>query len=133
MLSKFGQFVRALRLQKNMLMSHMAEELGCSPSYLSAVEFGRRPVPDTWISKIADILDLDEKSTQAMAEAASSASSKSRGQVTVSLDDLTPFQEEVALQFARKISHLTNDELEKIRAQLLEDRAGEQNWRRSST
>ncbi|OOG41500.1 helix-turn-helix domain-containing protein [Rhodanobacter sp. C05] len=132
MLSKFGQLVRALRLKENMLMSDMADKLKCSPSYLSAVEFGRRSVPENWPSQIASFLNLDDENTKHLKEAAITATSRSRGAVTVSLDDLTPFQEEVAIQFARKIKELTDEELQKIKNQLLEDRSSEQNWRRGS-
>lgn len=132
MLSTFGQLVRAHRLRQNMLMSDMAERLRCSPSYLSTIEFGRRPVPETWPRQIADILKLNASDARMLTDAARAATSRSRGAVTVSLDELTPLQEEVTLEFARKIRELTEEELQKIKQQLLEDRASEQNWRRGS-
>lgn len=130
MLSKFGQLVRLLRLKRNMLMSDMASSLKCSPSYLSAVEFGRRAVPKDWPKKISEILHLSQDEIFLLEDAATHSTSKSKGAVTVLLDELTPLQEEVAIQFARKIKELTEDELQTIKAQLREDRSSEQNWRR---
>jgi transcriptional regulator with XRE-family HTH domain len=121
-----------MRLGKDMLMSDMAERLKVSPSYLSAVEFGRRPVPEGWPKNISRILNLNENESRLLADTAAAASSRSRGAVTVSLDELTPLQEEVAIEFARKIRELTEDELRKIKDHLLEGRSGEQNWRRGS-
>lgn len=132
MLSKFGQLVRGLRLARNMLMSEMAEKLKISPSYLSAVEFGRRAVPAVWPMQIVKILDLDQDEARLLDAAALASTSRSRGALTMSLEDLTPLQEEVALEFARKIKELTEEELRSIRDHLLEDRVSEQNWRRGS-
>lgn len=130
MLSKFGQLVRVQRLSRNMLMSEMASRLKCSPSYLSAVEFGRRPVPKEWPQEIAVILSLTKEEATSLQAAAMDSSSRSRGVVSVSLEELTPLQEEVAIQFARKLKELSSDDLERIRQQLLEDRSSEQNWHR---
>lgn|SRR6185312_13892155 len=130
MLSKFGQLVRLLRMNRNMLMSDMANSLKCSPSYLSAVEFGRRAVPKDWPKKISSILNLSEDDSSLLEDAATRSTSKSKGAVTVPLDELTPLQEEVAIQFARKIKELTENELQMIKTQLREDRSSEQNWKR---
>ena len=111
-------------------MSEMAEKLGVSPSYVSAVEFGRRPVPNGWVEKIARALSLSTQEAESLSEAATLSSSRSKGEVTLSLEYLTPFQEEVAIQFARRINKLSDEELHRIRDQLLEDRTGEQNWYR---
>jgi HTH-type transcriptional regulator, competence development regulator len=131
MLSRFGQLVRAFRLKANMLLSEMAEKLGKSPSYLSAVEFGRRPVPEDWPDRIADMLMLSNAERRQLTETAMDSSHKSKGAVTVSLDDLTPLQEEVAMQFARQIHALSEQDLKAIRQKLIEGRTGEQNWRGS--
>ena len=132
MLSKFGQLVRALRLQKSMLLSEMAEKLGVSPSYLSAVDFGRRAVPEDWPERISRILALDEHQGDLLAAAAVASTSRSRGAVTVDLNDLTPMQEEVALQFARVLRQLSVEELTAIQSQLVEEKFGEQKWRNGS-
>lgn len=130
MLSRFGQVARTLRLRHgNMLLSDMAERLGCSPSYLSAVEFGRRPVPADWPTQMTAILRLAPDEEQALRSAATASSSKSRGAITLALEGLTQLQEEVALQFASRIHELTPEELEAINQKLLESRTGEQRWR----
>jgi transcriptional regulator with XRE-family HTH domain len=134
MLSKFGQIVRALRLAHgSMLMSEMAERLGVSPSYLSAVEFGRRAVPESWPGRIAEILSVSAADRALLDHAATTATSSVKGFITVPLEGLTELQEEVALQFANRIRELTDDELEAIKQRLLEGKTGEQRWRHSPT
>lgn len=60
MLSRFGKFVRKLRIDRGELLKDMADKLGVTPSYLSAVETGRRPVPEEWVQKIATLYGLNE-------------------------------------------------------------------------
>jgi transcriptional regulator with XRE-family HTH domain len=131
-LSDFGQLIRGLRLRKDMLLSDMADQLGVSPSYLSAVDFGRRPVPKDWPDKIAKILDLSAEQLELLRLAAADSTNRARGAITVELSGLTPMQEEVALQFARVLKKLSDDELAEVRRALMEERLGEQKWRSGS-
>ena len=133
MLSKFGQLVRTLRLEKSILMGDMASDLKVSPSYLSAVEFGRRAVPKDWPKKISEILLLDEAAREELERCAHLSSAKSTGSLKLELDELDSLQQEVAVEFARKINSLTEQELQQIKNMLLEDRYSEQNWNRGSS
>lgn len=132
MLSAFGQLVRAARLKVNMRMTEMASRLEVSPSYLSAVEFGRRPVPVGWSEKIASMLMLDVEARALLKAAAEHSSIRSRGAVSVELSGLTPLQEEVAMEFARKVKLLSEQELNAIKLHLIEERFSEQHWIRGT-
>jgi transcriptional regulator with XRE-family HTH domain len=46
-MTPFGQRLRRMRAERGILLKDMADALGVSPSYLSALEHGRRGVP-TW-------------------------------------------------------------------------------------
>ena len=54
MLTRFGKKLRTLRLEKDQRLKDMADELGVTAAYLSAVENGKRSVPDLWIGKLSD-------------------------------------------------------------------------------
>lgn len=60
MLNSFGKFCRKLRIDRDEFLKDMAEKLGVTSSYLSAVENGKRRVPQEWKDKIIQIYDLDE-------------------------------------------------------------------------
>lgn len=49
MLDKFGKLVRDIRITRSLLLYDMAKTLGISPAELSAIECGRKPVPDWFI------------------------------------------------------------------------------------
>ncbi len=52
-ISEFAIFCRKLRLDNNQILKDMADVLGVSSSYLSAVENGKRKIPDDWYEKIS--------------------------------------------------------------------------------
>lgn len=54
MLTRFGKKLRTLPLEKDQRLKDMADELGVTAAYLSAVENGKRSVPDLWIGKLSD-------------------------------------------------------------------------------
>ncbi len=51
-LTDFGKTVRKARLDANETLASMAWSLGVSPAYLSALETGRKKIPDDWVHKI---------------------------------------------------------------------------------
>ncbi|QBY02332.1 hypothetical protein E2K80_17620 [Rhodophyticola sp. CCM32] len=57
----YGRFVRIKRMEQGRLLVEQAIFMDCTPSLLSSVELGRKPVPESWIPTITDFLDLDEK------------------------------------------------------------------------
>ena len=52
MLTPFGQIVRKKRIDKFLTLKEMADALGVSSAFLSAVEMGRKAIPDDWGLKI---------------------------------------------------------------------------------
>ena len=60
MLTPFGKFCRKLRIDRNEILKDMASKLNVTVSYLSAVEHGKRPIPNDWESSIPQLYSLDE-------------------------------------------------------------------------
>lgn len=53
MITPFGLTIRKLRLDKQQVkLKDMAEALGVTSSYLSAIEHGRKPIPESFIKKV---------------------------------------------------------------------------------
>lgn len=53
-LTDFGKAVRKARLDTNETLSTMADALGVSPAFLSAMETGRKNISEEWIVKISE-------------------------------------------------------------------------------
>ena len=54
MRTSIGDFLRKLRLTKEQKLKDMAELLGVTSAFLSAVENGKKSMPDSWLRKIKD-------------------------------------------------------------------------------
>jgi len=96
----------------------MAEKLGVTPSYLSAVEVGKRKVPKKWPRLIADIYDLSQEEYEELVW----AKDMSLSSVTISLDNLEGADKQIALAFARSFDALSEADKENISKILLKRR-----------
>lgn len=58
MLTPFGKSLRKLRLDRGLLLKDMADLLDVSPSFLSAVESGKKAIPARIVDEIAEAYNL---------------------------------------------------------------------------
>lgn len=65
-LDAFGRMVRDIRLVRAMLLYDMAKDLNISPAELSAIECGRKPVPDWFISKLQEKYGISDMHAQSL-------------------------------------------------------------------
>lgn len=69
MITQFGKFCRKLRIDRDELLRDMADILGVTSSYLSAVENGKRNVPKKWVPILTDVYGLDNAQQQELIQA----------------------------------------------------------------
>ena len=50
MVTSFGKALRKLRIDRGMVLKNMADMLGVSSAYLSAIELGKRAIPDSLVN-----------------------------------------------------------------------------------
>ena len=112
--TKFGEFMRVLRVQHHEVMGDIANLLGVSTPFLSAVENGRKNVPAEWFDILTKHYSLNDKQVAEMRNAAEN----SRNQVKIALSKSESYQREVALQFARSFDGIDEDTAKKILALL---------------
>ena len=78
--TKFGEYMRVLRVQHHEVMGDIAKLLGVSTPFLSAVETGKKNVPDEWFDILAKHYSLTNNEIVEMKNAAEN----SRNQVKIS-------------------------------------------------
>jgi transcriptional regulator with XRE-family HTH domain len=66
MLTPFGKTLRKERLERGMMLGEMARKLKVGSSYLSQVETGKKPLSDSFVSKVADFFDLNTSERNAL-------------------------------------------------------------------
>lgn len=117
--TRFGEYVKAKRLKKDVNLRKLAEILGIVPAYMSDIEKGRRYPPDKEkIYKIAEALSLSEEETNEMFDLAALAKENS---ISPDLPEYIMGTEKarVALRMARDINASDDDWMKVI--ELLEE------------
>ena len=122
MYTKFGEFMRVLRIKHHEIMGDIADMLGVSLPFLSAVENGKRNVPADWVDKIVSHYNLSPEDTQDLLEAIE----QSKTQIKLDLKSSEFFQRTAALQFARSFDNMDEDTAKRI-IELLEGKGGNDN------
>lgn len=118
MLSEFGKFTRKLRIDNNELLKDMSDKLEVTTSYLSAVEVGKRNIPDAWKEKIIKYYSLDDELIQELDEAIYN----SKQTLKLKLNEYSVDDKSLILAFARKFEKLDTDEKDSIRKMLNRER-----------
>ena len=108
--TKFGEFMRILRVQHHEVMGDVAKLLNVSTPFLSAVENGKKNVPEEWFAILTEHYSLSDMEIAKMKEAAEN----SKTQVKISLSNSESYQRETALQFARSFEGIDEDTAVKI-------------------
>ena len=106
-----GMKIRALRAQRDIKLKDMADAVGVSSAYLSALEHGNRGRPSWYlVQRIIAYFNViwDE------AEEIETLAKISHPKVTIDTSDLSPAATELANVLADKISTLNDDELENL-------------------
>lgn len=105
MLTEFGKWSRKLRIDHNQFLAVMAGRLGVSASFLSAVENGKKHIPNSWETKLINAYSLSEEKQEELKDAID----RSKEQVEINLKNLNEKEKDVALLFARNIKNMDSE------------------------
>ena len=103
--TKFGEFLRILRIKNHEVMGDMAKKLGASTPFLSAVENGKKNVPKAWLEKIQTLYNLTDDEVSELNDAAE----ESKTQYKINTASSGSIQRTTALQFARSFDDLDDE------------------------
>jgi len=106
MLTEFGKFLRRLRIDCEELLKDMADKLGVTSSYLSAVETSKRNIPDDWVEKISNLYKLDTFDREALQNTADNSVKT----ITMNISKMPKKKKETAILFARRFEEVIVDD-----------------------
>ncbi len=106
-----------LRMSQNQRLKDMAEILGVSSAFLSAVENGKKSMPDFWVKKVQTEYNLTDEQVDEMKNAAL----ESQSTIALNMKDATSLNRELAVSFARQFDEM-DEETSKIILQVLKKR-----------
>ena len=114
-MTPFGERMRRMRAQKGVTQKEMAEALGVSAAYLSALEHGRRGMP-SWplIQKIVGYFNVIWDDAEKLERLAA----LSHPRVVVDTAGLSPAATLLANRLAERIGRLAEDDVEDLLARL---------------
>lgn len=110
MLTSTGRFLRKLRIDNGEILKDMAEALEVSSAFLSAVENGKKKMPESWIEKLKLIYSFTEE----QAEELQTAVIDTNDTVELNLQNTTPGNRALAISFAREFDSLDDETSRKI-------------------
>lgn len=110
MLTNFGKTLRKIRIDHDELLKDMAARLNVTVAYLSAVENGKREVPDNWIDILSNSYQLSKEETKELQTCAY----ETKDSLKINLDGIGKEERELALAFARSLKSLTDEDMAKL-------------------
>lgn len=108
--TKFGELLRIIHIKHHEVMGDMAEILGTSTPFLSAVENGKKNVPQNMVNKIVKHYNLSKEEEEELKKAAAD----SKTQIKIDLKKSDEYQREAALKFARSFDNIDDETAERI-------------------
>lgn len=110
-MTPFGEKIRALRKDRGVTMKQMAQAIGVSAPYLSALENGNRGLPSWYlVQRIIAYFNIIWDEAEDIAELAR----LSHPRVVIDTSGLTPQATELANQLADSISRLSESDLQQL-------------------
>ena len=109
-ITDFGRELRKIRIDAGEVLKDMAEKLGYTSSYLSAIEVGKRAVPETFLSKLKECYGLSESIMETLKNAVDNDIPK----IEMNLKGTKMAHRRTAMAFARTFKSLDEEKMENI-------------------
>lgn len=119
MLTPFGVAIRKIRLDRSLRLLDLADKLDLTPSFVSAIETGTKPIPRDYVASVIKVLNLTPEEAKELQKAADQT------KTIVNVDALGGAERELVAAFARRIDSVDSELLEQIKKELLQSISGE--------
>jgi transcriptional regulator with XRE-family HTH domain len=110
MATKFGKELKMLRLKNDEILKNMADKMEMSSAYLSAIELGKRKVPDDFIKKLTKAYQLNQLQVNEI----NNALNEHEGKIEIILNNVDPEKKEMAMIFARTFENMGSEKAKQI-------------------
>ena len=106
-----GDYLRKLRFANGQTLKQMAENLGVSSAFLSAVENGKKKMPERWYEILSDKYALGAVKMDELKKAVDESSVT----IKLNLTNASSYNRELAISFARSFEGLSKRDSARIR------------------
>ncbi len=108
--TQYGEFIRILRIKNHEVMGDLAKVLDTNTPFMSAVENGKKNVPNEWVPVIIDHYNLNDIEQQQLKVAIAN----SKTQAKIDLIKSSPAKRQAALKFARSFDGMDEETARRI-------------------
>ena len=108
--TRFGEELRVLRTRRHQNQQEMADVLGVTKNFLSMVEKGKKPIPETWIDILCDHYHLKPYPRQLLIDAAE----VSKTRIKIDLKEVPLYKRDLAVAFEKHFDQIDEDAAESI-------------------
>ncbi len=112
-----GDYLRGIRMKADLSLRKMATDLGISPAFLSAVENGKKKMPDSWFTLIPETYNLSKEESDEFKDIAY----ESFETVELNLANAKDANKKLAIRFARRFDEIDENTCEEL-LELLENK-----------
>ena len=109
-MNEFGKFTRKLRIDRGELLKDMSCKLIVSPAYLSAVEIGKRNIPQDWIDILYKAYLLTTKQINELKQ----AYAQSCNEIKLNMKGATNEQKNLAIEFMEGFARLDEKDIHEL-------------------
>ena len=110
MITSVGRFLRKLRIDNGEILRDMADKLKVSSAFLSAVENGKKKVPEAWIPKLEEFYSLTSEQMEELRVAIVESSDT----VEINIHNASIPNRQLAVSFARQFDTLDEETAKKL-------------------
>lgn len=112
--NKLGEYLRKIRMNVDKSLRQMADDLNISPAFLSAVENGKKKMPDSWFTLIPETYQLNPDEIEEF----KSAAYESMDAIEVNIANASEANKKLAIRFARRFEEIDEKTSEELLALL---------------
>ena len=110
MLTSAGRFLRKLRIDEGEILRDMATKLGVLPAFLSAVENGKKRVPEAWTAKLEKLYSLAPEQIAELKDVIAESSDT----IELNIRNASKENRQLAVSFARQFDTLDEETAQKL-------------------
>ena len=110
MRTALGSFLKQLRIENDEILKNMADKLGVRSAFLSAVENGKKKMPESWYGKLSDLYELSEEQMENLKQ----ANMESQDSLELNIANSSDQNRRLAISFARQFDSLDDETTTKI-------------------
>jgi len=110
MVTEFGKICRKIRIDNNEVLKDMAQKLGVTTAYLSAVETGKRNIPEEWLDIIKREYQLEQREYEGLVDTVYSL----KKIIKIDMDNIEEQDREVMLEFVKNFNILNERDKKEI-------------------